>query len=163
VKNFEVVQAMDKGMKFWIFSTLVSSLLLGCSSSPPLDRFGLLDGQLRPCPSSPNCVSSLAKDSDQHVPALLLRVVSEQSWQQVKSAITELPRTRIATATNEYLHAECRSAVFGFVDDLELQLRRKDGRIEVRSAARLGYYDFGVNRERLEQLRVKLHAAGVIH
>ena len=123
---------------------------------------GLHNGQLRPCPSSPNCVSSLAKDIDHQVPSLKLVVDPEKGWHQINSIITALPRTRIVTATNEYLHAECRSAVFGFTDDLELQLHPEEGRIEVRSLARLGYYDFGVNRKRVEQLRVKLLEAGVI-
>ena len=152
---------MGKGVKFW-FPILMTSVLFGCSSSPQVDMLGLHNGQLRPCPSSPNCVSSLAHDGDHQVPALQLQVEPEQSWQQVNSIITALPRTRIVTVTNEYLHAECRSAVFGFTDDLELQLRPEEGRIEVRSLARLGYYDFGVNRKRVEQLRLKLHEAGVI-
>ena len=96
------------------------------------------------------------------MPSLKLVGAPEQSWQQINSIITALPRTRIVTATNEYLHAECRSAVFGFTDDLELQLRPEEGRIEVRSLARLGYYDFGVNRKRVEQLRAILQKTGVI-
>jgi uncharacterized protein (DUF1499 family) len=34
-----------------------------------------------------------------------------------------LPGTKIIAASADYLHAECTSAVFGFVDDLELHLR----------------------------------------
>lgn len=60
------------------------------------------------------------------------------------------------TQSDAYLHAECRSALFGFVDDLELQLRTGDRLVAVRSASRLGYYDFGVNRRRIEHLRAIL-------
>jgi uncharacterized protein (DUF1499 family) len=63
--------------------------------------------------------------------------------------------------SDDYLHAECRSAVFGFVDDLELHLRRQSNSIAVRSASRLGYRDFGVNRKRVERLRAVLAAQGV--
>jgi hypothetical protein len=38
------------------------------------------------------------------------------------------------------------SAVFGFVDDLELHLRPEQNLIAVRSAGRLGRSDLGVNR-----------------
>lgn len=93
---------------------------------------------------------------------MVLKVAPELGWEQVKSTITALPRTRIMTATSEYIHAECRSAVFGFIDDLELQLLPGPGLIEVRSLARLGYYDFGVNRQRVEQLRAILRKTGVI-
>ena len=64
-----------------------------------------------------------------------------------------LPRTKIISSTDDYLHAECSSAVFGFVDDLELHLRPAENLIAVRSASRLGHSDFGVNRKRVEQLR----------
>ena len=32
---------------------------------------------------------------------------------QVRSTITALPRTRVIPVTPEYIHSECRSAVFG--------------------------------------------------
>jgi uncharacterized protein (DUF1499 family) len=74
----------------------------------------------------------------------------------------ELPRTRIVKETEDYLHAECRSALFRFVDDLELQLRPSESIIAVRSASRLGYSDLGVNRRRVEGLRESLTRLGVL-
>jgi uncharacterized protein (DUF1499 family) len=52
--------------------------------------------------------------------------------------------------------------VFGFVDDLELHLRPAEKLIAVRSAARLGHSDLGVNRKRVEGLRAVLRERGVI-
>ena len=49
-----------------------------------------------------------------------------------------------------------------FVDDVEFNLRPEAGIIAVRSASRVGYYDFGANRSRVEKLRGQLHARGVI-
>ncbi|MGW8313181.1 MAG: DUF1499 domain-containing protein [Desulfuromonadales bacterium] len=149
-------------VKFCILLILVTGLLFGCSSTRQTNGLGLQNGQLRSCPDTPNCVSSRANNSDQQVPALQLQMAPGQAWEQVKAAITALPRTHIITATSEYIHAECRSAVFGFIDDLELHLLPKQGQIEVRSLARVGYYDFGVNRQRVEQLRSRLLKAGVI-
>ena len=77
----------------------------------------------------------------------------------VHAAVAGLARTKIITQTDDYLHAECSSAVFGFVDDLELHLRPAQNLIAVRSAARLGHSDFGVNRKRVESLRSLLTAA----
>jgi uncharacterized protein (DUF1499 family) len=74
-------------------------------------------------------------------------------WRAVKEAVGAMPRHRIVTETGDYLHVECRSALCGFADDLELQLRPEEGVIAVRSASRLGYSDFGVNRRRVEFLR----------
>lgn len=73
-----------------------------------------------------------------------------------------MPRTDVVTATDAYLHAECRSPILGFVDDLELSLRPREAQIQVRSASRVGYSDFGVNRRRVEDLRKRLRAAGLI-
>lgn len=149
-------------VKACILAILTTSSLSGCSNTPQVDRLGLQNGQLRSCPSSPNCVSSMANDSKHQVPAMQLQAAPEQSWEQVKATITALPRTRIITAAPEYIHAECRSAVFGFTDDLELQLLPGKRQIEIRSLARFGYYDFGANRKRVEQLRARLQEAGVI-
>jgi uncharacterized protein (DUF1499 family) len=68
----------------------------------------------------------------------------------------------IVTDSAGYLHAECESAVFGFVDDLELHLRPDEGVIAVRSASRLGYSDVGANRRRVERLRAMLTRLGVV-
>lgn len=60
---------------------------------------------------------------------------------------------RIAEEKAGYLRAEYRSALFGFVDDVELLLDEAAKRIDVRSASRTGYFDFGVNRRRVEEIR----------
>jgi uncharacterized protein (DUF1499 family) len=77
-------------------------------------------------------------------------------------AVSDLPRTRIVTDQAGYLHVECRSAVFGFVDDLELHLRGEEGIIAVRSASRVGYSDLGVNRRRVEKIRSSLVGKGAL-
>ena len=52
-----------------------------------------------------------------------------------------------------YLAVIFRSKVFGFVDEAEFAFDEKDGDINIRSEARIGLYDFGVNRSRLEKIR----------
>ncbi|HBZ70992.1 MAG TPA: DUF1499 domain-containing protein [Deltaproteobacteria bacterium] len=135
--------------------------LLSCGGKAP----GTLGGtgrSLSPCPASPNCVSSDAADNAHQVPPLVLAVSPEKAWPALRMAVSSLPRTTIVDDSGQYLHAECRSAVFRFVDDLELHLRPDEGAIAVRSASRLGYSDFGVNRGRVETLRRKLVSAGVV-
>lgn len=85
-----------------------------------------------------------------------------KAWDAARRVVAELPRTVVASETPDYLHAECSSAIFGFVDDLELQLRASEGLIAVRSASRLGYGDLGVNLRRVEQLRAALVQQGVV-
>jgi uncharacterized protein (DUF1499 family) len=122
---------------------------------------GVQGGRLRDCPSSPNCVCSDASRDPQRVAALRLARAPVEAWGLVRESVEALPRTHVITDTGSYLHAECRSALLGFVDDLELQLR-SEGLVAVRSASRLGYSDLGVNRERVRTLRSELVRRGVI-
>jgi len=142
-------------------AALVAMSLFGCAGRrpPTLDPD---DAQLAPCPSSPNCVSSDATDGGHAIAPFALAQPAAQAWAAVREAVAEIPRTRIVTDADDTLHAECRSALLGFVDDLELQLRASEGQIAVRSASRLGHSDLGVNRRRVESLRAALEARGVL-
>lgn len=117
---------------------------------------------LDPCPSSPNCVSSTDVDNSHYVAPYELVSGGAGAWNSVRSVVTSLPRTRIVAETGKYIHAECRSRIFGFVDDLELALSDTDSVVAVRSASRVGYSDFGVNRKRIERLRRELIELGII-
>jgi len=110
-------------------------------------NLGVNNGFLAPCKRSPNCVSSQADPADhQHYIAPL-----KASMDEVRKAVEGLPRTRIVLAHSNYLYAEFRSKLLGFVDDVEFFF---DGAlVQVRSASRLGRRDFGVNRARVEQIR----------
>jgi uncharacterized protein (DUF1499 family) len=72
---------------------------------------------------------------------------------RLKVVLAGQTRTRIVAEEADYLHAESSSLVFHFVDDLEFHMDRPGKRIYVRSAARTGTYDFGVNRRRVEAIR----------
>lgn len=133
---------------------------IGCAGQRPTD-IGVQDARLVPCPSSPNCVSSDAESGDEHgIAALPLRGTVQDGWRAARAAVAALPRTEIVQESEGYLHAECTSALVGYVDDLELHLRADEGEIAVRSASRIGYSDMGANRARVEDLRSKLEAAG---
>jgi len=142
-------------------SMILALLLFSCAGMRPTN-LGVHGALLAPCPSSPNCVSSDAKDSSHQVPAFQLALPAGDAWPVVREAVASLPRTAIITESPDYLHAECSSAIFGFVDDLELHLRTAQGLIAVRSASRLGYGDLGVNRRRVENLRDFLAQRGVV-
>jgi len=135
--------------------------IFSCAGTRP-SNLGVKDGRLGPCPASPNCVSSDDADAAHVISALQLTVSAADAWRAVRSTVAGLPRTKIITETNDYLHAECSSAFFGFVDDLEFHLRPAQKLIAARSAARLGHSDFGVNRKRVENLRALLAQQGVV-
>jgi len=110
-------------------------------------------GTLAPCPPTPNCVSSLATDPQQRVVPFSVTGRPEVALQLMVEAIGELPNVRVATFRADYAHLEFTSSIMGFVDDVELK-PDASGVIHVRSASRLGRSDFGVNRKRVEELRV---------
>jgi uncharacterized protein (DUF1499 family) len=123
---------------------------------------GSKDGRLQNCPKRPNCVSSEARDSAGWIAPLAFSLNAQAVWKALYETVEALPRSRVVDRTEDYLHVELRSRIFGFVDDLEFQLREQEGIIGMRSAARTGYYDLGVNRRRLERLRAALRGRGVI-
>lgn len=123
---------------------------------------GIHHSKLSPCPTSPNCVCSDSADKKHYIEPYQLKVKPSEGWEAFKKVISALPRITIISATNDYLHAEARSRIFRFVDDMEFQLRPQQNIIAIRSAARLGHYDFGVNRHRLDKIRSKLRSHGII-
>lgn len=125
-------------------------VLWSWSIRPPV---GLVDNHLRPCPDKPTCVCSLATDADHTIEPLLLSGDANAEWGRLRDLVARQPRTRIITFTEHYLHAECATALMRYVDDLEFHLNSEEGRIEVRSASRVGYSDLGANRKRVEALR----------
>lgn len=135
--------------------------MFSCSGTRPA-TLGIKDGKFAPCPSTPNCVSSDGADSQHSIAAFQLAVPPVEAWRALRAALESVPRIHMVTVTDEYVHAECSSAFFGFVDDLELHLRASQNIIAVRSASRLGHSDFGVNRRRVESLRGLLTQRRVI-
>ncbi|HEY5673411.1 MAG TPA: DUF1499 domain-containing protein [Malonomonas sp.] len=150
----------SKRCKNFSLSAFFCLLLSSCTGAA--GTLGVHDSKLSPCPARPNCVSSDSAAAEHRVEPFHLAVPAAEGWQMARTLVAELPRTTIITQGPDYLHAECRSAVFGFVDDLELHLRPDKNTIAVRSAARLGYSDLGVNRKRIEDLRSKLTGRGAI-
>lgn len=133
-----------------------------CTSNQP-PPMGSDDIQLAPCPGRPNCVSSDAAAGTSHyVTPFALYVPAPQAWTTLRDILQSQPRTKIVTHHDNYLHAEVSSRIFRFIDDMEFYLRPEQGSIAVRSAARIGYYDFGVNRNRINNLRDQLRAKGVV-
>lgn len=126
------------------------------------DTLGVRDGRLAPCPASPNCVSSDAADPSKRVDPLRLRVDAERAWEILQGVLAGMPRTSIVRRGDDYLHAEARTLIFRFVDDVEFHLRPSEGVIAVRSASRVGYSDLGVNRRRVDEIRDALRRQGVV-
>ena len=135
-------------------------MILACGAGQP--KNGLeMTGVLRECPSSPNCVCSDAQDEVHAIAPIQITGSPEAAFEKARDIIRGWKRCQVIQFEPNFLHAECKSAVLRFVDDLELVLRANRHEIAVRSASRVGYSDFGVNRRRVERLRSALIEAGV--
>ena len=128
----------------------------GCTGNRPGD-LGVREGKLKPCPDSPNCVSSQASKEDSHF-IEPITYISPRSDEQnrLKTVISSLPRTQLIKEENGYLYYEFTSLIMRYVDDVEFYLDDTTKLIHIRSASRLGKSDLGVNRKRIETIRKNL-------
>lgn len=129
----------------------ITTLLGACGAGSPALRQD--DGRLAPCPDAPHCVSSQASDEDRRVAPILYAGSREQARGRLVKVLREMPRCEVVTAGPDYVHAEFTSPLLRFVDDVEFLLPASAPRIDVRSSSRIGYYDFGANRARVERVR----------
>ena len=114
--------------------------------------------QLAPCPSSPNCVSTQAKDEGHAIAPFRYRKSRAEAKEVLKEVIRSLPRTKLVEEDESYLHYEFTSLLLRFVDDVEFLFDDETKTIHFRSASRTGYGDMGVNRKRMEQVRTLVGA-----
>jgi uncharacterized protein (DUF1499 family) len=111
---------------------------------------------LNPCKNKPNCVSS--QDSRKEFFIEPIPIIGEPNifFEKLLKTVRSYPRAKQINVTDNYIHFEFRSALFGFVDDIEFFIDKKNSLLHMRSASRLGYSDFGVNRKRLTEIKNKL-------
>ena len=124
--------------------------ILSCASNPP--KVQLVEGRLRACPNSPNCVSSESDSGSSRIEPLTFQGLPGKAWGDLKETIRDMGG-KIQEEREGYLWATFTSRVFRFVDDVEFRVVSTDGMIHVRSGSRVGYSDLGVNRRRVEKLR----------
>jgi uncharacterized protein (DUF1499 family) len=145
--------------KFCMQAALMIFMITGCAAARSEDGGS---SHLLSCPESPNCVSTEAQDDRHKIDAFHLKEDFIKNWLEIQRVVSALPRSAVVKADATCLHATFKSRVLRFVDDLELFLNPSNGIISIRSAARIGYWDFGVNRRRVEQLRIELQARDLI-
>ena len=141
----------------YFFMLALIFVLTACSTDQTI-KTGAANDRLSPCPESPNCVSSLSEDKSHQVEPLTYNVPLEEAREKLISVIKSMKRSEIAIAENNYLHATFTSFLFRFVDDVEFSFDDERKLIDVRSASRRGYSDFGVNRRRVEEIRRRFMA-----
>ena len=120
-----------------------------------VESIGMTKGKLAPCPDSPNCVSTQSEDKRHAMKPLPYLRTRKASREKILSILKDMKRTEIVKLTESYIHVECRTALFRFVDDVAFFLDETTRIVHFRSASRVGYYDFGLNRRRMKRISEK--------
>lgn len=129
------------------------------SASPIPDNLGVTNGRLAPCPNSPNCVSTQATDDLHGIAPISYEGTTQAAHQKIVAILQANSDVTLISETPTYIHAEARSALWRFIDDVEFYFDEAENVIHFRSASRLGYGDGGVNRQRMEAIREAFAAA----
>lgn len=112
-----------------------------------------MSSKMNSCPDSPNCVVSLYPEDTKHY----VEPIDDfpKSISKIRSILENLG-LEVQSESEDELHATATSRFFKFVDDVHIKLVQ--GKIHFRSASRKGYYDFGVNRNRVEKIKTKINS-----
>jgi len=153
------------GLLVAVAATMLAARLGMFSGSAP-SNLGLRDGRFKPPSNTPNSVSSQAAlwpDNAQRegaaIAPLALRGDGPATIALLAQIIEDMESAQIVERRPDYLYVQFTTRLMRFVDDAEFWFDPVNSVVQVRSAARVGRKDFGVNRARIEGLRSRLAGA----
>ncbi|MEO0563127.1 MAG: DUF1499 domain-containing protein [Chloroflexota bacterium] len=114
-------------------------------------------GDLPPCPDTDNCVSTETTDGLHAIEPILYDTADEVAIETMLTVLREAPRVEVIRSEGNYIYAEAKSPMMGFVDDIDMLIEA--GEVRFRSAARMGTIDLHKNRERMEAIREQFEAS----
>lgn len=149
---------MMRWLAILLISLLVAAVVYININNGTPEELGVNDGMLFSCPESPNCVSSQSDLSDeQHfVKAISYQTSRPKMQLALEKYLLSTSNYRIVKSELGYLHTEVKSDLIGFIDDVEFYLPKEENVIHIRSASRVGFSDFDVNRNRVRQITAAL-------
>ena len=104
-----------------------------------------IDDNLSDCKLITNCTFQTWKVDD-----------SEKVFKELIQILENTPRLKIIKKEKFYIHAIATSRIMKFVDDIEIKNLNQENIFQVKSSSRLGIYDLGVNKRRVQTLRFRL-------
>ena len=112
-----------------------------------LNAFGLvnINDNLSDCKLITNCNFQTWKVDD-----------SEKAFIELIEILDNTPRLEIINKEKNYIHAIATSRIMKFIDDIEIKNLNQDNIFQIKSSSRLGFYDLGVNKRRVQTLRFRL-------
>ena len=112
-----------------------------------LNGYGLvkINDNLSDCKLITNCIFQTWKVDD-----------SEKAFIELIQILENTPRLEIINKEKNYIHAIATSRIMKFIDDIEIKNLNQDNIFQIKSSSRLGIYDLGVNKRRVQTLRFRL-------
>ena len=112
-----------------------------------LNAYGLVNNNdnLSDCKLKTNCIFQTWKVDD-----------SEKAFIELIQILENTPRLEIINKEKDYIHAIATSRIMKFIDDIEIKNLNQDNIFQIKSSSRLGIYDLGVNKRRVQTLRFRL-------
>ena len=104
-----------------------------------------IDDNLSDCKLITNCTFQTWKVDD-----------SEKVFKELIQILENTPRLKIIKKEKYYIHAVAKSRIMNFIDDIEIKNLNQDNIFQVKSSSRIGIYDLGVNKRRVQTLRFRL-------
>ncbi|PHI18250.1 hypothetical protein CEQ90_18870 [Lewinellaceae bacterium SD302] len=134
-------------------------LAYAAGSRFPADREGALSfltndmtRVLKPCPESPNCVSTQTSQEKKKMQPLKYTGELPAALAKLKSVVEEMSRTKLIETDENYLHFTFKTFPIPFIDDVEFLFDDATKQIHYRSASRVGHSDLGVNARRMKKI-----------
>lgn len=107
---------------------------------------------MKECPDRPNCVSTTTSIERNKMTPISFRGSAQDAQEMLLSIISSMKGSQIIESSPGRIVTTFTSAIFRFVDDVEFDFDDSQKLIHFRSASRIGYYDLGVNRKRMEAI-----------
>jgi uncharacterized protein (DUF1499 family) len=152
------VVMLNKGLKQSICLITCVVLVGGCTAMLP-ENLGVRANKLTPCPNNPNCVSSQGQQKAHYISPITYNTGQTVAKEKLVLILQQYASAKIRAQSEDYIHIEFQSRWLRFIDDVEFYFYPA-GIIQIRSASRVGYSDFGVNRQRIEKIKMKFSQAG---
>ena len=146
-----------------ISSLLISGIIIYLYSLAYISKSysapGLVNEQLSKCSANPNCACSEFEEDEPHYiePIQLSLTDDSKILENIKTTLQKMNGT-VITEDDSYISATFTSNIFGFIDDFEIRIDRRQKLIHIRSASRVGRSDFGANIKRINLIKKELRA-----
>ncbi|MBP2640009.1 MAG: hypothetical protein H6Q66_960 [Firmicutes bacterium] len=140
----------------WLYLIIVLPVIiliyLFIKSLAAPENLGLKNGKLLELPASANAISSQTSDPGKRVEPFVFK----ENLEKTKETITKIAIAQGATLLKKehsYFHFVYKAPIIPFRDDVEFFFDETTNLVHFRSASRVGYSDFGVNRDRYEKIK----------